>query len=175
MIRLFWWFSNTVTWIIGPINYSCMHHFSHIPSAPNDWISSQDCSFRDNLQSLWCCLLPGRFLAFCRNCRAPLVRQLPTRKKFHRELWQPKRKSRALDEKDPKEKEIKGHLVFGNIRGQNKAFVIGMYHNHDSNGTCCNSPRILHNVLFLFRFRILVNYVKHLGEILAQVMRGGSL
>ena len=95
----------------------CIYLF--LPSTPNDWISSQDCSFLYNLQSLWCCLLPGRFLAFCRNCTAPLVRQLPTRTKFRREQSRPRRGGGTM----MRSRiflfflQYKVYLVFGNIWG----------------------------------------------------------
>ena len=60
-------------------------------------------------------------------------------------------------------------------RWQHKSFVVAMYHDHNADGASCQSPRILEGKLLLLRLRVLERDVKHLREILAQVMGRGSL
>lgn len=70
------------------------------------------------------------------------------------------------------------YLYIGDSWWQNKSFVITMDHDEDTNCSSGDSPWILMNKQFFFRFRfigILDLDVEHFGEILAQVMRSSPL
>ena len=60
-------------------------------------------------------------------------------------------------------------------RWQHKSFVVAVYHDHNANGASRQSPRVLEGKLLLLRLRVLKRDVKHLREVLAQMMGRGSL
>ena len=71
------------------------------------------------------------------------------------------------------------HLHLSHTGREDEAPVVAMHHHHDANGARGEPPGVLVGVQMLatplFHGRILVRNVKHLGEVLSQVMRRGSL
>ena len=67
------------------------------------------------------------------------------------------------------------YLHASDPRWQHQPLVIAMHHHYDTNGSRRNSPRVLVGEPLFMRFGILKRDVEHLGEVLAQVMRSGSL
>ena len=67
------------------------------------------------------------------------------------------------------------YLVYSDFRWQYQTLVVPMHHDKYSDGSCGDGPRVLVCVAFLMCFWILKRDVKHLGEVLAEVMGCGSL
>mmetsp|Transcript_4563 Transcript_4563/g.9404 ORF Transcript_4563/g.9404 Transcript_4563/m.9404 type:complete len:237 (+) Transcript_4563:451-1161(+) len=70
------------------------------------------------------------------------------------------------------------HLQAGHLRRKHQSLVIAVHHDHDPNCSLRYAPRVLVGMLAQFPcgvVGVLEGDVEHLREVLAQVVRGGSL
>ncbi|KAH3664938.1 hypothetical protein OGATHE_003753 [Ogataea polymorpha] len=69
------------------------------------------------------------------------------------------------------------HLVLSHPWRNDQTLVVGMDHHHDTNNSGRKTPRRLMCIYFrmLWTKRVLNRDVEHLGEVLAEVVRGGTL
>ena len=67
------------------------------------------------------------------------------------------------------------YLQAGHFRRQHQPLVVPMYHDHDTDTPGGEAPAVLVDELLLATLRVLVGDVKHLAEVLPQVVTGGSL
>lgn len=68
------------------------------------------------------------------------------------------------------------YLQAGHSGWQHKSHVVSVHHGEDTNGPGGDSPGVLVSQLFLTRpLRVLEHDLKHLGEVLAQMVGCGTL
>lgn len=68
------------------------------------------------------------------------------------------------------------YLQAGNSRWQHKPHVVSVDHSEDTDGPSGDSPGVLVRQLFLaWLLRVLEHNIKHLGEVLAQMVGCGTL
>lgn len=67
------------------------------------------------------------------------------------------------------------YLYTGHSWRQHQASVVPVNHCHDTDRSGSQSPWVLIHVLLLLRVRVLNHNLKHLGEVLTQMMRGAPL